>query len=123
MKTLQETWNFIKQEFLTKKDVTKHPLSRENAYALSSIGKREGHYSDVTKRHREYLLNEIKSAASLGDKYLLIRQPSYATPTDKESTTEFLKDLGYTICFNNNDVVLISWKYSVTDFETYYNNK
>lgn len=95
----------------------KHPLTRENAYALSSIGKKGGHYSDVTKKYQEYILEEIKSAAKFNRVYLMIDHPSYATPTDKEDIVDFIAELGYTICFKNDDIIVVSWRYSPGDFK------
>lgn len=95
----------------------KQPLKRENAYALSSIGKKEGTYSDVTKEYQNYVTGQIKGAASLGKNYILIEHPAYATPLDKESIVDFVAELGYSICFVNADVILISWKYSPNDFQ------
>lgn len=105
------TWNKARVEH------SKQPLNRENAYALSSIGKKEGTYSDITKEYQEYTLKMIESAAKLGDNYLLIKHPSYATPLDKEAIVDFVAELGYSICFINGDVILISWKYSPNDFQ------
>lgn len=105
------TWNKAR----VKKN--KQPLNRENAYALSSIGKKEGHYSDVTKEHQEYVMRQIKNTASLGKTYTLIEHPTYATPLDKEAIVEFVAELGYSICFINGDVILLSWKYSPNDFQ------
>lgn len=113
--TVKSLWGFImnnKPEEMSQKV----SLTRENAYALASIGKKKGHYSDITKEYQEYVLRQIKSAAGIGENYVLINHPSYITPTDKESIVDFVSELGYSICFINDDVMLLSWKYSPNDF-------
>lgn len=99
-----------------KVEENKQPLSRENAYVLASIGKKRGHYSDVTKEYQTHVLNQIQDAASIGHTYALVEHLYYVTPTDKEDIVDFVASLGYSICFVNADVVLISWKYSPNDF-------
>ena len=94
---------------------SKQPLSRENAYVLSSIRKK-GHYSDVTKEYRKFVLTSIEDNARIGHTYALIRHPSCTLPSDKESITDYLAELGYSICFLNSDVLLVSWKYTPNDF-------
>lgn len=101
----------------SKAKVNKQPLSRENAYVLSSVGKKSGTYPDITKMYQEFVLKEIESSAKLRDTYLLIEHPDYITPKDKENLLVFLAELGYSICFSNDDIVLISWKYSSDDFK------
>lgn len=100
-----------------KVNESKQPLSRESAYVLASIGKKKGHYTDIIKEYQEYVLNQIKSAASVGLFYVLVELPRYITPTDKEDLVDFIGELGYSICFVNGDVILISWKYSPNDFQ------
>lgn len=99
---------------------SKQPLSRENAYALSSIGKKEGHYYDITKRYQEYILKNIKADAKLGNSYVLLSHPTYASPSDKEAIVEFITSLNYTVCYTDEFVILISWKYSPEDFNDRY---
>ena len=108
---------FLIGETETKVNENKQPLSRENAYVLASIGKKRGHYTDVTKEYQEYVLTQIKYAASMSHNYVLVEHPSYITPTDKEHIVDFIGNLGYSICFINEDVILISWKYSPDDFQ------
>lgn len=96
--------------------VNKQPLSRENAYVLSSINKKNGHYTDITKEYQDTVLTSIESAAKYGDTYLLIKHPVFATPMDKEAIVDFIAKLGYSVCYINSDVMLISWKYSPNDF-------
>ena len=114
LQELQNLWAFLLGK--TEAEV-KHPLSRENAYVLASIGKKKGQYSDVTKILQGYVINEIMYSAKMGNRYVMIKYPSYASPMDKESIVDFVGDLGYTICFVNGDIIVISWKYSPNDFK------
>ena len=117
LQKIKSFWVLLRGKTEAKVNESKQPLSRENAYVLASIGKKRGHYTDVTKKYQEYVLNQIKSAASMGNNYVLVEHPSYITPTDKKGLVDFIRELGYSICFVNEDVILISWKYSPNDFQ------
>ena len=117
LQEIKSFWALLMRKTEAKVNEGKQPLSRESAYVLASIGKKKGHYTDVTKEYQEYVLNQIKSAASMGHNYVLVEHPSYITPTDKEGLVDFIGELGYSICFVNGDVILISWKYSPNDFQ------
>lgn len=91
---------------------SKQPLSKENAYVLASIGKKHGNYSDITKGLREEAMDYIINAANYGHNYALIEFPKYASSTHKKELIEFLTDLKYNICYNDNEVILVSWMLS-----------
>ena len=95
---------------------SKQPLSRENAYVLSSIGKKKGSYNDVYQEYLDRILKDINLYAKMGEMYLLKIYPDYLSKQDKLTIQDNLITLGYSVCFYNNDVVLISWKYSKVDF-------
>ena len=117
LQKIKSFWAFLVWKTEEKVNEGKQPLSRESAYVLASIGKKNGHYTDVTEEYQEYVLSQIKSAASMGHNYVLVEHPSYITPTDKEGLVDFIGGLGYSICFVNDDVILISWKCSPNDFK------
>ena len=103
-------------KFRTWKEAkVKQPLTRETAYVLSTIGKKGGHYSDITRDYQKYILRRIEAEAKWGHKYAYIEH-SGMTPTDKNNIVKFLTELQYTICFINEDVMLLSWKYNPSDF-------
>lgn len=101
--------NFNLLSFL-KRSTNEPILSKERAFVLSKLGKK-GKYSDITERFKKYLLHRIEEKAKLGDNYLLVAHPTYATEEAKDEIVQFLKELDYSICFYDEDVMLISWKY------------
>ena len=95
---------------------SKQPLSRENAYVLSTIGNKHGKYSEITENYHKIVLQNIETAAKLGDTYLLQKHPSWLSPSDKEELIDFLAELGYNICYTDSRVTLITWVYSPKDY-------
>ena len=113
----------ILEKFKTWKEMrvkeSKQPLSRENAYTLASIGKK-GHYSDVLEDYKKNVLETIKEAARVGRNYITIEHPRYITPSDRKEIIQFMQNLNYSICFANDDIMVISWKFSWEDFNDKY---
>ena len=98
-----------------KVNESKQPLSRENAYALSSIKKKKGNYSDVTEDFINKVFKGINDDASYGDTYLLYRFPSHISTSMANILVERLIELDYKVCYRDNEVILISWKYPSKD--------
>ena len=94
---------------------SKQPLTRENAYVLSSIGERHGKYSSIRNNYHKEVLDNIKNAARTGASYLLQEHPTWLAPSDKEELVRYLSELGYTVCYSDSTVILISWLYSPED--------
>ena len=107
--------NKIKTWRETKAEVSKQPLSRENAYALSSIKKKKGNYSDVTEDFINKVFKDINDVASYGDTYLLYRFPSHVSTSMVNILVERLVELDYKVCYRDYEVILISWKYPSKD--------
>lgn len=99
-----------------KEEESKQPLVRENAYTLSCIGKKKGQYKDVLKDYLEKVLKDISLYAKMGEMYILKIYPDYLSIQDKAILEHELTTLGYSVCYNDNNVILISWKYSKEDF-------
>ena len=98
-----------------KVNESKQPLSRESAYALSSIKKKKGGYSDVTEDFINKVFENINVAASYGDTYLLYRFPSYVSTSMANILVVKLSELDYKVCYKDCEVILISWKYPSKD--------
>ena len=96
---------------------SKQPLSRENAYVLSTIGNKHGKYSEITENYHKIVLQNIETAAKLGDTYLLQKHPSCLSPSDKEELVDFLANLGYNVLFFDSRVLLITWIYPASDYQ------
>lgn len=94
---------------------SKQPLSRESAYALSSIKKKRGGYSDVTEDFINKVFKNINTAASYGDTYLLYMFPSHVSTSMADILVERLIKLDYKVCYRDYEVILISWKYPSKD--------
>lgn len=94
---------------------SKQPLSRESAYALSSIKKKRGSYSDVTEDFINKVFKDINTAASYGDTYLLYMFPSHVSTSMADILVERLIKLDYKVCYRDYEVILISWKYPSKD--------
>lgn len=94
---------------------SKQPLSRESAYALSSIKKKRGGYSDVTEDFINKVFKNINTAASYGDTYLLYMFPSHVSTSMTSILVERLIELDYKVCYRDYEVILISWKYPSKD--------
>lgn len=94
---------------------SKQPLSRESAYALSSIKKKRGGYSDVTEDFINKVFKNINTAASYGDTYLLYMFPSHVSTSMVSILVERLIELDYKVCYRDYEVILISWKYPSKD--------
>lgn len=109
-------FNKLKTWGKAKVEESKQPLSRENAYVLSSIGEKHGDYADIVTGYNKRVLKDIEAIAKMGEVYLLKKYPPYLSPSDKEAHCKYLIDLGYTICYANSEVILITWKYSAKDF-------
>ena len=108
--------NKIKTWRETKAEVSKQPLSRENAYVLSTIVNKHGKYSDITEEYYKTVLKDIENAAKLGESYLLKHHPSWLSPSDKEALIDYLVNLGYNICYTDARVTLITWIYQPQDY-------
>ena len=87
LKTIKLLWKITYYSFSTRLKLgeKQRPLSRENAYVLSTIGNKHGKYSDITEEYYKTVLKDIENAAKLGESYLLKHHPSWLSPSDKEA--------------------------------------
>ena len=99
----------------TKKE-NHQPLSRENAYSISVLG-RKGSYDDILKDHEKRVLKAINDEARISNNYLLWRYCDYITPSQKDMLINFLTNLGYQVLYTDERVILITWLWSRKDFE------
>ena len=114
MNTLLLLWSKFRTWRQTKVN-NKQPLTRENAYALSILGK-EGTYENVLENHKEWLLKTIKEEARLQNNYLLWKHLNAITPTQKEELVDFLSELGYQVLYTDANVMLITWLWEPNSF-------
>ena len=99
----------------TKAEHSKQPLTRENAYSLSILGKAST-YTDVLEDHKKWLLNTIKNEARLHNNYLLWTHLSDITPAQKEELADYLSELGYQVLYADARVMLITWLWEPNSF-------
>lgn len=92
-----------------KESKVEQPLSPENAYSLSSIGKMKS-MQEILNNYKKLVLKEIKEVASFGHTYILIEYPDYLCADHKNQIVDILATLGYRILYNNQDIMVVSWK-------------
>ena len=109
-------WSKLKVWEQTKVSHSKQPLTRENAYSLSTLGK-VGTYNDILEDHRHRVLEVIKAEAKLGNNYLLWTKLSELAPSQREELAEYLLELNYQILYKDDRVLLISWLWDRNSFE------
>lgn len=101
-------WDKLKAWTQTKVEHNRQPLTRENAYALSVIGKAST-YKDVLEEHKKWLLSTIKNEAAIHNTYLLWQHLDSITPTQREKLCCYLAELGYQVLYTDERVMLITW--------------
>ncbi len=115
MNTLLLLWAKLKTWTQTKAEQSRQPLTRENAYSLSIIGK-PSTYTDVLERHKKWLLDTIKNEAKLHNNYLLWQNLDNITPEQKEELVNYLSELGYQVLYTDARVMLITWLWEPNSF-------
>lgn len=100
-------WSKFRIWTKTKAEHSKQPLTRENAYSLSILGKAST-YTDVLEDHKKWLLNTIKAEAKLRNNYLLWQHLDAITPEQKEELVNYLSELGYQVLYTDARVMLIT---------------
>lgn len=108
-------WSKLRIWTKTKAEHSKQPLTRENAYSLSILGK-VSTYTDVLEDHKKWLLRTIKEEAKLRNNYLLWTHLSDITPEQKEELVNYLSELGYQILYTDARVMLITWLWEPNSF-------
>ena len=109
-------WTKLKIWSQTKAEHSKQPLTRENAYSLSILGK-VSTYADVLEGHKKWLLHTIKEEAKLHNNYLLWQHLDTITPEQKEELVDYLSKLGYQILYTDARVMLITWLWEPNSFK------
>ena len=115
MNTLLLLWSKLRTWTQTKAEQCKQPLTRENAYSLSILGK-PSTYTDVLERHKKWLLDTIRSEARLHNNYLLWQNLDNITPDQKEELVDYLSKLGYQVLYTDARVMLITWLWEPNSF-------
>lgn len=108
-------WSKFKTWKQTKVEHSKQPLTRENAYSLSILGK-VGTYTNVLDDHKKWLLETIKNEAKLRNNYLLWQHLDAITPEQKEELVNYLSELGYQVLYTDARVMLITWLWEPNSF-------
>ena len=115
MNTLLLLWSKLRTWRQTKAERGKQPLTRENAYSLSILGK-VSTYTDVLEDHKKWLLKTIKDEAKLHNNYLLWQNLENITPDQKEELVDYLSKLGYQVLYTDARVMLITWLWKPESF-------
>ena len=108
-------WSKLKAWKQTKAEHSKQPLTRENAYSLSILGK-VSTYTDVLEDHKKWLLRTIKEEAKLRNNYLLWQHLDAITPEQKKELVKYLSELGYQVLYTDARVMLITWLWEPNSF-------
>ena len=116
MNSLFALWTKFRIWNKARVEHNKQPLNRENAYALSILGK-EGTYQNVLDNHKKWLLDSIRNEARIGNNYLLWKNLDKVTPEQKEELVNFLSELRYQVLYIDGRVMLITWLWSLNDFK------
>lgn len=96
-------WNYIKRTFSSGKQ----PISSEEAYNLSTVNKRSSVLDVLLKQ----TYDRIATAAFYDNsRYLVIQGLSRYSSSCIEGLKKDLLERQYTIVYEDEDVILISWK-------------